>query len=83
MTWANWGLPPTSCRTLGSFDLRRVPLPAAMMAMAVREELLIGFAMTFNYKVFCNDKVTPTICPAHPVMGDYALPHSSYTRKAI
>ena len=30
------GLPPTSCSTLGSCDLSRVPLPAAMMATATR-----------------------------------------------
>ncbi len=33
---ASSGLPPTSCRTLGSCDLSRVPLPAAMMATATR-----------------------------------------------
>jgi hypothetical protein len=27
-------LPPASCSTLGSFDFSRVPIPAAMMAMA-------------------------------------------------
>src|SRR6266478_7537313 len=36
MTCARIGLPPTSCRTLGCFDLSRVPLPAAMIAMATR-----------------------------------------------
>src|SRR5258708_6566419 len=36
MTCASSGLPPTSCSTLASCDLRRVPLPAAMMAMATR-----------------------------------------------
>src|SRR5580692_3203332 len=36
ITWANRGLPPTSCSTFGSCDLRRVPLPAAMIAMATR-----------------------------------------------
>src|ERR1700675_2310273 len=36
MTCARIGLPPTSCRTLGCFDLSRVPLPAAMTAMAIR-----------------------------------------------
>ena len=36
ITWARSGLPPTSCRTLGCFDFRRVPLPAARMAIAVR-----------------------------------------------
>src|SRR5579863_1070692 len=36
ITCASSGLPPTWCRTLGSLDLSRVPLPAAMMTMAVR-----------------------------------------------
>src|SRR5450759_372342 len=36
MTCARIGLPPISCRTLGCFDLSRVPLPAAMIAMAIR-----------------------------------------------
>src|SRR5208282_3782175 len=35
ITWARIGLPPISCRTLGCFDLSRVPLPAAIMAMAI------------------------------------------------
>src|SRR6185312_4782821 len=34
ITCAKRGLPPTSCRTLGRFDLSRVPFPAAMMAIA-------------------------------------------------
>src|SRR5438874_8901119 len=37
MTCASSGRPPTSCSTLGRFDLRRVPLPAAMMAIAKSE----------------------------------------------
>jgi len=36
ITCANRGFPPTSCNTFGSCDLSRVPLPAAMMAMATR-----------------------------------------------
>src|ERR1700686_4365268 len=36
ITWDRIGLPPISCRTLGCFDLSRVPLPAAMMAIAIR-----------------------------------------------
>src|SRR5580658_6859681 len=36
ITWARIGLPPTSCKTLGCFDLSRVPFPAAMIAMAIR-----------------------------------------------
>src|SRR5713101_5438163 len=41
ITCASRGFPPTSCKTLGCFDLSRVPLPAAMMAMAVRVESLV------------------------------------------
>src|SRR5216684_8644130 len=36
ITWASKGLPPTSCSTLGCLDFSRVPLPAAMMAIAMR-----------------------------------------------
>src|SRR6266481_5953017 len=36
ITCARIGLPPTSCRTLGCRDFSRVPLPAAMIAMATR-----------------------------------------------
>src|SRR5438128_12284321 len=36
ITCASRGLPPASWRTFGCFDFRRVPLPAAMMAIAVR-----------------------------------------------
>src|SRR5580700_8808340 len=36
ITCARIGLPPTSCKTLGCFDLSRVPLPAAMIAIAIR-----------------------------------------------
>src|ERR1700758_4762696 len=36
MTCSSRGLPPTSCNTLGSCDLSLVPLPAAMMATAIR-----------------------------------------------
>src|ERR1700678_2224007 len=36
ITCASSGLPPTSCSTLGNCDFSRVPLPAAMMAMATR-----------------------------------------------
>ena len=36
------GLPPTSCSTLGCFDLSRVPLPAAMIAMATRGRCTAG-----------------------------------------
>src|SRR5207253_9065772 len=35
-TCTSRGLPPTSCSTLGCLDLSRVPLPAAILAMAVR-----------------------------------------------
>src|SRR5713226_450025 len=35
ITCASSGLPPTSCSTLGCLDFSRVPLPAAMMAMAM------------------------------------------------
>src|SRR5258707_1280853 len=35
ITCARIGLPPISCRTLGCLDLSRVPLPAAMIAMAI------------------------------------------------
>src|SRR3989442_12284677 len=35
ITCANSGLPPTSCSTLGCLDFSRVPLPAAMMAIAM------------------------------------------------
>src|ERR1017187_2537638 len=34
MTWLRRGLPPIWCSTLGRPDLRRVPLPAAMMTTA-------------------------------------------------
>src|SRR5882724_8368128 len=40
ITWDRIGFPPTSCKTLGCFDFSRVPLPAAMMAMATRVSLL-------------------------------------------
>ena len=36
ITCASNGLPPTSCSTLGCLDFSRVPLPAAMIAMAMR-----------------------------------------------
>src|ERR1035438_539705 len=36
ITCARIGLPPISCRTLGCLDLSRVPLPAAIIAMAIR-----------------------------------------------
>src|SRR5437879_12282011 len=36
ITCASRGLPPASWRTFGCLDFRRVPLPAAMMAIAVR-----------------------------------------------
>src|SRR5437868_560165 len=36
ITCSSSGLPPTSCNTLGSCDLSRVPLPAAMIATAIR-----------------------------------------------
>src|SRR5438552_1697937 len=36
ITCASSGLPPTSCNTFGCFDFSRVPLPAAMMAIATR-----------------------------------------------
>src|ERR1700676_3749123 len=49
MTWANNGLPPTSCRTLGCFDLRRVPLPAAMIAIATRG-LFLGVVLNFGIR---------------------------------
>src|SRR5689334_6709174 len=38
MTCASSGRPPTSCSTLGRLDFRRVPLPAAMMAIAKSED---------------------------------------------
>src|SRR5581483_2742250 len=37
ITCDNNDLPPTWCRTLGCFDFSRVPLPAAMIAIAVRK----------------------------------------------
>src|SRR5207245_2389099 len=36
ITCASSGLPPTSCNTFGCFDFSRVPLPAAMIAIASR-----------------------------------------------
>src|ERR1041385_5444167 len=48
ITCASRGLPPTSCRTFGSLDLRRVPLPAAMMAMAVRGTVDVDFVIRLN-----------------------------------
>src|SRR5216684_4257722 len=36
ITCARIDFPPTSCRTFGCLDFSRVPLPAAMMAMATR-----------------------------------------------
>src|SRR5271157_4864113 len=42
ITWARIGLPPISCSTLGCFDLSRVPLPAAIIAMAVRGRCRLG-----------------------------------------
>src|SRR2546423_15615606 len=36
ITCASSGFPPTSCNPLGSCDFSRVPLPAAMMAIAIR-----------------------------------------------
>src|ERR1700722_7230877 len=44
ITWARSVFPPTSCRTFGCLDLRRVPLPAAIIAMATRGALLLVFA---------------------------------------
>src|SRR5207302_9651066 len=41
MTWANSGFPPTSCKTLGCLDLSRVPLPAAMIAIAIRGAVVL------------------------------------------
>src|SRR5579859_1432592 len=35
MTCSRSALPPTSCNTLGNWDLSLVPLPAAIMAMAI------------------------------------------------
>src|SRR5208337_967554 len=64
ITCARIGLPPISCRTLGCFDLIRVPLPAAMIAMAMRggrgvdwEDfglVFIVFAMLRQYTVKAN-----------------------------
>src|SRR5713226_644048 len=54
MTYASSGLPPTSCSTLGCLDFSLVPLPAAMMAMAMRgadiwlELLFLGFDIGTN-----------------------------------
>ena len=48
ITWAKSGFPPTSCNTLGCFDLSRVPLPAAMIAMAVLREVS-GLLMCVQY----------------------------------
>ena len=36
ITCSSSGFPPTSCNTLGSCDFSLVPLPAAMMATAMR-----------------------------------------------
>src|ERR1700684_1284024 len=53
ITCARMGLPPISCRTLGCVDLSRVPLPAAMIAMAIRGALGVdrldgeGFGLLF------------------------------------
>src|SRR5215472_5108839 len=38
ITCSSRGLPPTSCNTLGSCDFSLVPLPAAIMAIATRDD---------------------------------------------
>src|SRR5437762_1054158 len=38
ITCASSGFPPTSCNTLGSCDFSRVPLPAAIMAIAISQK---------------------------------------------
>jgi hypothetical protein len=48
ITCASKGLPPTSCSTLGYFDLSRVPLPAAMIATAMRGVLVVGMAFQYS-----------------------------------
>src|SRR5581483_9362919 len=48
---ASSGLPPTSCNTFGCLDLRRVPLPAAIIAIAVRAERLACEFIDFKYKL--------------------------------
>src|SRR5579871_5066168 len=55
MTCAKSVFTPTSCRTFGCLDLRRVPLPAAIIAMATRGTMLLVFAFGIEFN---NTRVT-------------------------
>src|ERR1700687_2731814 len=67
ITCASRGLPPTWCSTLGSFDLSRVPLPAAMIATAVRAAAwgrFVAVWMDFDACFFLLFKYTPCGLPS-------------------
>src|ERR1022692_3922497 len=60
ITWASSGLPPTSCSTFGSCDLRRVPLPAAMMATATRGAAVaevLDEAIAFDFIIYLSQYI--------------------------
>src|SRR5271156_6484313 len=73
MTCARIGLPPISCRTLGCFDLSRVPLPAAMIATATRGRGGLkkeGFDLVFVFGGFAMlSQYTANPAIAEPLKG--------------
>src|SRR5882672_7059777 len=84
ITCARIGLPPISCRTLGCFDLSRVPLPAAIIAIAILggcgfdRDLPSGFfTMLSQYKPtvetrLAASRISPMESRAFPPGGDAA-----------
>src|SRR5437660_8591058 len=54
ITCASRGFPPASWRTFGCLDFRRVPLPAAMMAIAVRGCAAAGELGLFDLGIRLN-----------------------------
>src|SRR5580658_10322107 len=75
ITCARIGLPPTSCRTLGCFDLSRVPFPAAMIAMATRGR------GGFDAEAF--DLVFVAVCGAFAMLSQYTAPESTPYRLPV
>src|SRR5215472_7406016 len=57
ITCASNGLPPTSCSTLGCFDFSRVPLPAAMIAIASLCEFA-RLCLVSDIQINITEKVT-------------------------
>src|ERR1700730_17796045 len=84
ITWARSGFPPTSCRTFGCLDLRRVPLPAAIIAIATRGALLLVFAFDIrsnNTRVNVDARVSvgAGVPPVRP-NGDFQVKQGCGTR---